>query len=186
MTGFADEPLTRPLFEEPTPDIERPDAWSGPHGFLFDGMTIPNPLELSRQFLDAADQLVERVRRQECEDYRIAFPALYLYRHAIELALKCALGGDARGHRLDVLADVLQARCREQHGQDVPAWIMERLRELARHDPTSTAFRYTDGRLRWMIEDGAHVDLYHLQRAMTALHNALASVVGRIDGRSPQ
>lgn len=184
----AEEAMTRRLFEEVTPDIERFDAWSGPHGFLFDEMTHPTKLALSQQFLDAADQLVDRIRQQECEDYRLAFPALFLYRHAIELIVKCALGGDVEGHRLDELADILQRRCQEQHKQDVPTWIMDRLNEFARHDPNSTAFRYAESTDRktkqrvWLI-DSAHVDLYHLQRAMTVLYTALANVVGKIRGQ---
>lgn len=43
MTPFADDAMSRPLFEEPGPHIERIDAWSGPLGFLLGGMSEASP-----------------------------------------------------------------------------------------------------------------------------------------------
>lgn len=184
---FSEEAMTRPLFDESLEGIEREDEWSGPHGFLFDPMTYPIRPELSQQFLDAANLLTRAILRKEFEDYKLANPVLFLYRHSIELILKCALGGDAEGHRLDVLADIFAHRCKEQYGQDVPAWITARLKEIAKVDPNSTAFRYAENwdatsKRHVPVCGEFHVNLHHLQRAMTALHTALAGVVGKIKG----
>jgi hypothetical protein len=185
---FTEETMTRPLFDVSLEGIEREDEWSGPHGFLFDPMTIPTQAELSRQFLDAANLLAEAILRKEVADYTLTNPVIFLYRHSVELILKSALGGNAEGHKLDALADTFARRCKEQHGQDVPAWITARLKEIARVDPNSTAFRYAE---KWdaaskrhvRIDSSFHVDLHHLQRSMAALHTALAGVVGKIRGQ---
>jgi hypothetical protein len=73
MSGYTKEAMTRPLFEEPTEDIGRPDEWSEPLGFLFDPMFDQSKPVLSQQFLDAANLLVESVRRMDCEDYKLTF-----------------------------------------------------------------------------------------------------------------
>jgi hypothetical protein len=171
-----DEARTRPLFEEVTPAIYREDAWSGPHGFLFDAMTLPDGEEMSRQFLNAADHLVEGIRRREHEDYRMVYPVLFLYRHAIELLLKSALHNSAKHHRLDTLfADL---RCLYSHatGHDAPQWMTARIAELAQFDPISTAFRYPEvDKAAWKAA-GLHVDVYHLRRAIHELHGAILAI----------
>ena len=186
MSIFSEEAMTRPLFEEPADDIGRPDEWSEPLGFLFDPMFDQSKSEISQQFFFAANLLVDVIRRLDCEDYKLPYPVLFLYRHSIELILKSALGGDADGHKLDVLADLFVCRCKDQHGVDVPSWITDRLKEMAEIDPNSTAFRYAENwdkaskrRAPLLLE--AHVNLHHLQRAMAALHNALAGGVGKLD-----
>ena len=151
-------------------------------------MTNPIRPELSGQFLDAANLLVEMILRKEYEDYKLANPVLYLYRHSIELILKCALGGDADGHRLDVLADIFARRCMEQYDQEVPSWIITRLKEIAKVDPNSTAFRYAENwdagtKTRAPFSGEFYVNLHHLQQAMNALHVTLAGVVGKIKGQ---
>src|SRR5438105_4544519 len=91
MKGFRQSAMTRPLFEEPTEEIERPDAWSGAKGFIFGGMALRLKWELGEQFLDAANALIQSIKQNECEDYRVANPALFLYRHWLELTLKSIL-----------------------------------------------------------------------------------------------
>jgi hypothetical protein len=183
-----EQAMTRPLFDASFEGIERQDEWSGPHGFLFEPMTYPSKSELSRQFLNAAEGLVDAILRKEVADYTLAYPAMFLYRHSIELVLKCALGGDADGHKLIDLADIFARRCKEQHGQEVPAWITARLKEIAAVDPNSTAFRYAENRvakskLRVPFYGEFHVDLHHLRRSMAVLHAALSGVIGKIDAQ---
>ncbi|KPF83908.1 hypothetical protein IP70_17000 [alpha proteobacterium AAP38] len=171
-----EEARTRPLFEEVTPAIYREDAWSGPHGFLFDAMTLLNGREMSQQFLDAADHLVEGIRRLDHEDYRIGFPILFLCRHAIELVLKSVLPGAPKHHRLDALFADLYCQYRDARGYDVPEWITTRIAELAQFDPTSTAFRYPEvGEAGWKSA-GLHVGVYHLRRAIHELHTVIPTI----------
>ena len=39
MVLFTEDAMNRPLFEEPGPHMERVDPWSGPQGFLLEGMS---------------------------------------------------------------------------------------------------------------------------------------------------
>ena len=173
--------MTRPLFVEPSSECEREDPWSGPQGFMIGGMSLPTKVELSQQFFDAATLLVEAIKRCDLEDYKLVNPVLYLYRHSLELMLKGVMQSQGSHHKLDVLADDFVAFIKSRSGEDVPKWITNRLKEIARIDPGSTAFRYAENmdkeRKRTVPVDGEiYVGLIHLQNAMTALHTALAGV----------
>jgi hypothetical protein len=85
MSVVSDEQMHRPLFEEPTPAIERQDALEAPLGFLIGGGANLSPQHLAQQYFDAASLLTETIRNGDLEDYRLANPVLYLYRHSIEL-----------------------------------------------------------------------------------------------------
>lgn len=177
--------MMRPLFNHSFEGIQREDERSEPHGFLFEAMTYPTKPELSQQLLDAANQLADAIISKEVADYTLVYPTMFLYRHSIELILKCALGGDAGGHKLDQLADTFARHCKEQYGQEVPAWITARLKEIARVDPNSTAFRYAENwdaksKRKAPLAEEFHVDLHHLRRSMAVLHTALSRVVGKL------
>ena len=186
MTPFTEDAMTRPLFEEPGPHIERSDAWSGPQGFLFGGMAgCATKLHIAQDYMEAAYVLTEAIKKGDWEDYRLANPVLFLYRHSIELFLKGVMGEPRKIHGLAELADGFAAFIRKRHGKDVPAWITKRLKEIAAIDPNSTAFRYGTNRdpktkkdVPIVGADELYVSLPHLQDAMVALNWALASVVG--------
>jgi hypothetical protein len=182
---FTEEAMTRPLFQEPSPEIEREDPWSGPKGFMFGGMAQATVASLAEEYFDAANLIIDCVKRNEVEDYRLAHAALFLYRHSIELILKAAVGKYDRIHDLGRLANSFADMVKSRHGQNVPVWIMRRLKELAVFDPGSLAFRYGVNRdpltKRDVPLDGeVYVDLFHLQQAMKALNTALVSVVSEI------
>jgi hypothetical protein len=176
---FTEEAMTRPLFEEPTPEIERMDASSGPHGFMIGPMgLIPSKQDIGLEFYDAANQLVEAIKQGRCEDYRLVNPVLYLYRHAIELFVKGLMNSSKHDHDLAKLARQLEAYARTKK-VTVPAWVDARLREIARMDPGSTMFRYAsnydrDARRPAPVQTEVYVDIPHLQKAMRALVIALA------------
>lgn len=170
---FTEEAMTRPLFEELTGEHTREDEWSGPHGFAIGGMMQANTASLAEEYFAAANELVDAIKEKRIADYRIGNAALFLYRHSCELILKAALPGAKRGHDLIDLTDSFVAMAKEQYGQDVPAWIVRRMKELASIDPNSTAFRY--GKYGTPI-----VSLPHLQAVMLALNTALVSAVAEI------
>jgi hypothetical protein len=97
--------MMRPLFEEPTVEIEREDPWVGPKGFMLGGWSIPTRSEMAKQYLEAADALVDAIKQNETEDYRIANPVLFLYRHATEMTLKGIMYSAPKTHDLSRLAD---------------------------------------------------------------------------------
>jgi hypothetical protein len=77
------------------------------------------------------------------------------------------------------------ARRYRWNGKEVPAWVILRIKEIARIDPASTAFRYGKtfdpvSKTDRPIPGEAYVSLPHLQDAMIALNWALASVVGGV------
>jgi hypothetical protein len=182
---FTEEAMIRPLFEALTGEHAREDEWSGPHGFALGGMMQANAASLAEEYFAAANELVDAIKDKRIADYRIGNAALFLYRHSCELILKAAMPGAKKVHDLIGLTDSFVAMVKEQYGQDVPGWIVRRMKELAAIDPGSTAFRYgaygtpIDAADK-PIEFEAHVSLSHLQGAMLALNTALVSAVAEI------
>jgi len=182
---FTEEAMTRPIFEELTGDHAREDEWSGPHGFAIGGMMQASAASLAEEYFTAANELMDAIAEKRIPDYRIGNAALFLYRHSCELMLKAALPGAKRNHDLIGLTDNFVAMVKDQHGQDVPGWIVRRMKELAAIDPNSTAFRYgnyaapIDG-ANAPIEFEAYASLPHLRAAMLALNTALAGAVAEI------
>lgn len=174
-----------PLFVELSEEHQREDALSGPHGFVVGGMFLPTKLEMAGQYLHAANVVVDAIRRQDEEDFRLANPVLFLYRHALELALKGLLRSNSTHHKLDVLGADLKAHVREKYQQDVPRWILERLDQIAAIDPNSMAFRYAEekygGSKQFLPVDGEkYVGVAHLQRSMNELFAALVGAAGKM------
>ena len=185
VTAFTDAQMNRPLFEEPTPALERVDPSEGPWGFMVGGMANLTFQHVGQQYFDAAYLLSEKIRNGDWEDHRLANPVLYLYRHSVELFLKAALGNAAKTHDLGGLADQFQAFIKTEFDADVPDWIAKRLKELAAIDPNSTAFRYSQNYDKTAKKDVPvdgefHVDLAHLQSAMAALNTALVGVIAAV------
>ncbi|WP_245473887.1 hypothetical protein [Bradyrhizobium zhanjiangense] len=164
---FTEEAMTRPLFEDLTGDYAREDEWSGPHGFAIGGMMQANTASLAEEYFTAANELVDASKEKRIADYPIGNAALFLYRHSCELILKAALPASKRTHDLTGLTDNFVEMIKEKYGQDVPAWVVRRMKELAPIDPNSTAFRY--GNYSTPIDAGdapiefeAYVSLSHL------------------------
>src|SRR5437870_500732 len=106
--AITSEAMTRPLFEEPSEKCERPDEWSYPKGFMFGGMGLPTRpyKDTAQQYFDAANLLISEIERNRFEDYRLANPVMYLYRHWLELMVK-EIAGPVREHNLANLGDKL-------------------------------------------------------------------------------
>ena len=181
----------QPLFAKPTEDCEREDPFSGPMGFMFGGMFKLSRLELSRQYFDAANLLLEAIKKQRIEDYALTNPALFLFRHALELVLKSILEQSVEGapkneHSLSALLKRVQCFAKDKYQQDVPGWIVSRIDEFAAIDPGSMAFRYGQDRYGGKrsafssIPGETYVGLPNLQQAMEELYAALARAAGQI------
>lgn len=161
---------TPPLFRETGEDDQREDGYSEPHGFLIGGMTAVERVELAEQYLPAANLLVASIQKKKVGDFEIAYPVLFLYRHALEVLIKHFIGREVNHHRLDALADDLVSFVRDHHREEVPSWIVNRLREIARIDPTSEAFRYGEDRYR--LKDRSPVP-YETYIRVGELHNVV-------------
>lgn len=188
---FTREAMTRPLFEEPGDHIVRDDPISGPQGFMVGDEFIPTRIEMAQQYFDAAHLLLESIKRGDWEDYKLVSPALFLYRHSLELLVKGLLGASPRTHDLSELADMLDATSIVRWGRSIPAWIKARLKEIAAIDPGSTAFRYGenfDPKIKANVPpvpSAMYVSLPHLQRAMLTLNSALQGTIAEIAVNHP-
>jgi hypothetical protein len=186
---FTQQAMTRRIFEEPGPHIERVDAFSAPHGFLFGDQSgmggSPDYLSLAQDYMEAAYVLTEAILRGDWEDCMLAEPLMYLYRHATELFLKGVTRLDEKHHDLAALADEFASFFQKQYGREMPEWVSRRLKEIASVDPKSTMFRYgktydSKAKRDYVIPGEHHVNLLHLQDAMVALNWAIASTVGGV------
>jgi len=194
MAGFTEEQMHRPLFEQPTAAIERPDQWSEPLGFLVGGGANHRFEHLGQQYYNAAGQLIESIKHQDVADYEVANPVLYLYRHSIELFLKAIMQGAAKTHSLDTLAEEYRDFVKDEFGSNCPEWIITRMKELGTIDPNSTAFRYNmtynkQAKTDEPVPGEFHVNLHHLESAMTALNVALVGTIAMVacgEGKSAQ
>ena len=178
---FEQSPMMRPLFEDPTAEIERPDPFTGPQGFMLGGEFLPTKEEMAQQYFEAANLLVDAIKRGDMEDYRLTNPVLFLYRHALEMKLKGILPNVAKTHDLARLAGEFEDLIKRKCGRSIASWIAARLKEIAGVDPTSTAFRYSQYYCKKTKQDVSvagetYVSLAHLQRAMTLLISALDRV----------
>ena len=182
---FTKDAMSRPLFEEPGDHIVRDDPFSGPQGFMVGDEFIPTRIEMAQQYFDAAHMLLESIKRGDWEDYKLVNPALFLYRHSLELLVKGLLGSAPKTHDLAALADEFSQAYSDRWQRPVPGWIIERLKEMAAIDPGSTAFRYGENYDRALKADvpvpsAMYVSLPHLQRAMLTLNAALRGEIAEI------
>jgi hypothetical protein len=192
VTVFTDAQMHRPLFEEPTPELERSSPTDGPPGFMIGGMANLAYPHIGQQYYDAAVLLLEAIKFGDATDDQLAHPVLYLYRHSVELFLKAALGSAAKTHDLAVLAAQFRALVKAEFNAELPAWIDSRINELAAIDPNSTSFRYSEtwnktAKKDVPLEGEFHVNLAHLKDAMWALNVALVGVIASLangDGNS--
>ena len=107
---------------------------------------------LAMGFASAADLIVDDWERGARDD-SMAVPMMYLYRHAMELALKQSVrdvatrlraAKDAElGHSLAALAGELQRLLARLNIQTLPDEVMATLDALHKSDATGEAFRYS-------------------------------------------
>lgn len=185
MASNRNETIRNQLFTEIPDDIGRLDPWDGPAGFLLGPWGPPSKLDLVEQYFDAANQLIERIKRKDCEDYRLAYPVLFLYRHCLELVLKASIKTKSRHHKLNNLVEDYVGHIKERYQQDVPDWIVNRIKEFACIDPNSMAFRYAEDKYEGNIActpiDGdTYVDVNNLHRTMQELYQTLSSAAQKM------
>lgn len=156
----------KPIFQDPPKDVE--EDWSG---FVIGGMAQTDELSLARSYKLAADAVAARALRLSDLSYELAYPALYLYRHALELYLKLIVQPVTPTHGIAKLAGQFEAIVRSKLQQQLPDWVMDRLREFADIDPESQAFRYTKDRKGQQMQVPGEwwVSFRHLRRTMNGL-----------------
>jgi hypothetical protein len=106
-------------------------------------------------YKEAADALVARVEEHSTNQDTFVYPVLFLYRQYLELQLKMMvrtlrhlkdIGRDfPKGHKIDVLWTEAEKLIRQAFPDELKAELIETgrlIREFAKVDPLSTAFRY--------------------------------------------
>lgn len=118
--------------------------WSLPKGFMFGGLidlAHDNLRAYAAQYMNAADIIINAIYNNQIEDYYVANPVFYLYRHAVELYLKNVLRKKGMEnntiHSLHSLIDKID---------DIPNEIRIIILELHNIDPRSINFRYNSNR----------------------------------------
>lgn len=130
-----------PLFQELPEDINEDYP-----GVLFGGeFDTPNLFETADAYKTAADNLLSTFATNE--DQREQFmPALFLYRHALELYMKSVLGIDKNdtkaGHDLDKLYIHFAQIMEDKFGLTPPEYFKNTITEFHTIDEKGTTFRY--------------------------------------------
>ncbi len=180
--------MWQPLFKEPGEELEREDEWSWPKGFLIGGWATYSKREVAQQYFDAANLLVKAIERNQWEDFKLALPVLYLYRHSLELMLKAVLHSPPRTHDIEQLTSEVEAVVQARFGQSFPPLVKTWLMEFASRDPKSTAYRYGEtydpASESWMSLPGEeHVELQNLRTVMEIIHDGLSRVLDEAQPR---
>lgn len=146
-----------------------------------------------------AAELLGREAKKEFARDELLYPAIYLYRHALELALKHlalyssslpdstrAVGPrDIVGHKLDHLWGIVKDNCKAISyplETDSIAVFEECLTQLSQHDPLSYAWRYPINKKGIPTLDGLEsVDLDNFMTVAHRLNNVLETIRIAID-----
>jgi len=158
--------FTGPLFGD-IPD-EYPEDYTG---FVIGGMAQTDELSLAQSYKMAADAVVAKALRSSDLSHEFAFPALYLYRHVIELYLKLIVQPKKLTHGIMPLANKFREIVQSEIKLKLPDWVMDRLQEFDEIDPGSMSFRYTKdkkGEHNWLPGE-YWVSYRHLRKMMDVL-----------------
>ena len=176
MSGADSIDLTRPIFEEPPDDLGQQEFHFGTLILSLGGL---EGLEVARAFAEAGDRLIEAAAIKN-ESWEAACPILFSYRHALELYLKVLLPLAPRNHKLAKLAQLLEPQLQGYQASHV-TWLLARVAEFDRVDPSSTVFRYHDGaQMAYKVGNAPDpelwVDFHHLRKITRLLFEALETV----------
>ena len=116
------------------------ETWTD--GFLVGGMaSAPDDREIARSYREAAELMLDFVKADR-EVWRVAYPILFLYRHALELLLKAVIRPGRPSQGLAPLVEALDELLATRFQQTLPDFVRSDLLAFSRIDPDSQAFRY--------------------------------------------
>lgn len=127
-----------PLFIEPPEGID--ETWR--HGIVFSGLAeIADMFELAKSYKLAGDRLTDIALENE-EGRELFYPAIYNYRHAIELYIKSIIGEYKKSHNLHYLFDRLKEKFKTEFNESIPQWFENIIIVFNDFDPYGAFFRY--------------------------------------------
>lgn len=96
---------------------------------------------LANSYKLAGDTLIDAALKDQ-QAWELFCPAVYNYRHAIELYLKALTGDNKKKHDLDRLYVIFEKMIVDQFKTDIPDWFKNLIAAINRFDPGGTTFRY--------------------------------------------
>jgi hypothetical protein len=156
-----------PIFQEPPPTID--ETWT--HGAMLGGMCGYDEQQMAESYFAAGDSLISAVLDGQRDGRHMINPVMYVYRHGVELYLKCIVRPSVRDHNLASLLERFCRHVRARYREPIPRWVTKPISELAAYDPGSDTFRYdTDRDGRYFQTDGeSWVDLRTVRKEMSRL-----------------
>ena len=155
-----------PVFIPMPPDID--ESW---RGVVFGGeFELGNLFESANSFKLAGDRLIE-AGNDHYEQRELFQPAMFAYRHALELYIK-SITGEEISHDLKYLFSKVVHLVRQKWSQELPAWLHEIINSFDTVDPQSTAFRYGTT----LSTEELYADLTHIKAMMVWVQNIFANV----------
>lgn len=152
------------IFQEPPEDLD--ESWT--HGALVGGLVwLSHQADIARSYSCAADTLIEKAVEERLS-WEVVYPVIFLYRHAVEIALKALFPGVPHNHQLNKLIDQADVRIRAVLPTHEADWVKARLLEFVEVDPRSTAFRFAGAKVDGVIRSDGEwwIDFPHLRQTM--------------------
>jgi len=154
-----------PVFVPMPNDID--ETWQG---VVFGGeFELGGFYESANSFKLAGDRLIE-IGLGNYEQRDLFQPAMYSYRHALELYLKSVVG--QRGHDLKYLLDKLKVLLKKKWSQEVPIWLQNLILSFHSVDPGSTSFRYGIT----LSKEELYTDMSHIKDLMDWAMQAFTNI----------
>lgn len=161
-----------PILQEPPEGLD--ETWT--HGLLLNGAPADGFLELARNYRRSADALLDSaLKSSEARDW--GYPALFAYRHALELYLKIIGRIEEPTHSLKECVTKIENRLKQRIGSPIREWILE----FDHVDPCGTAFRYADDDVGLLQYGEFWVDFSQLKHAMGIIFEALDRSVWELE-----
>ncbi|NQT14998.1 MAG: hypothetical protein HQ582_19740 [Planctomycetes bacterium] len=148
-------------------------------------------------YRDAADTIINAAINGDTYVDAVVYPAVFLYRHYLELTLKDIISctkrlekegnGFPKTHKLSTLWPQAKRLLEKHYGSDAPKeleYLDGWFNEFIEHDPDSMAFRYPfdkDGNRHLM--NLTHINVRHLMETMGRIACFLSCIAGRIGER---
>lgn len=146
----------KPIFTSMPEDIDQ--SWKG---VVFGGEFVLGDLfESANSFKLAGDRLIE-IGLENYEERDLFQPAMYSYRHALELYIKSIIG-EEKNHNLKNLLDKLVVKIEKELSLSLPTWLHNLISSFDSVDPKSTAFRYG----QTIPIDELYADMRHIKSLM--------------------
>lgn len=160
-----------PIFLEPTDQTIH-----NTNSVLMAGVADSNDLfSLAKSFKKSGDELINQALDND-EKYEFAAPAIYCYRHCIELFLKSFITKKSSTHNLENLYAKFEKIIHDKFEIEIPSWFKNVILALHDFDGQSTTFRYGN-------ENQSNeylVDLKHFKNLMNSMELSFIKVTERM------